>query len=85
MSPKGFPKPPPKKNSPYRTFRNSVELGEVIVKKMKRRFETVPVAEVLKKTVENGGSKAVEKLAEKKEPYVVPVKAVAGHCRNIDR
>ena len=54
------------------------------MKKTKRRFETVPVAEVLKKTVENGGSKSVEKLAEKNEPYVVTVKDVAGHSRNVD-
>jgi hypothetical protein len=46
------------------------------VKKLKKRFETVPLAEVLEKAVEINGSRpvAVEKLAEKKEPYAVPVK-----------
>lgn len=52
------------------------------MKKMKRRFETVPVAEVLKKAVVIGGRKPVEKLAQKKEPYAVPVKVVAAQCRN---
>jgi hypothetical protein len=85
FSHKGLAKPRPKKKSPYRTFGNSVEPGEVIVKKMKRRFETMPVAEVLKTAVEINGSKPAEKLAEKKEPYAVPVKVVAGQCRNVDR
>lgn len=52
------------------------------MKRMKRRFETVPIAEILKKVVEIDGSKPVEKLAEKKEPYAVPVKTVASQCRN---
>lgn len=52
------------------------------MKKMKRRFETVPVAEVLKTAVEIEGRTPGEKLAQKKEPYAVPVKVVAGQCRN---
>jgi hypothetical protein len=48
------------------------------VKNLNRRFERVPVAEVLKKAIEIHDNRPVERLAEKTEPYTVPVKDVAG-------
>lgn len=49
--------------------------------KKPRRFQTVPVAEVLRKAVEVDG-KPLEKLPAKEEPYaVVRVKAVTETVR----
>jgi hypothetical protein len=49
---KGFADGLPKKISPYRFFCLSLLAREVFVKKGKTRFETVPLAEVLKKAID---------------------------------
>jgi hypothetical protein len=44
------------------------------VEKLKKRFETVPVAEVLKNATEIDIKKRAEKVVTKEEPYSVPTK-----------
>jgi len=43
-----------------------------LVKKLERRFETIPLAEVLKKVGEVDCDEKVEKVTKKDEPYSVP-------------
>jgi hypothetical protein len=52
------------------------------VEKLKKRFETVPVAEVLKKATEIDIKKRAEKVVKKEEPYSVPTKT---SCRAAGR
>ena len=47
------------------------------MKKLERRFEVVPIAEVLKKAIQVDGKKLVEKLDKKEEPYAVPARSPA--------
>ena len=42
------------------------------MKKLERRFETIPLEEVLKKIGEVAGDEKVEKVTKKDEPYSVP-------------
>ena len=55
------------------------------MKKLKTRFETVPVAEVLKKIAETKVERPVEKLGKKDEPYAVQVSTVKSACRTVAR